>query len=204
MRDSLKPRQSRSPRLERRALVAKVLAAREDALVVAGLGAPAWDVTAAGDDVRNFYLWGGMGQAAMIGLGLALAQPKRRVLVVTGDGELLMSAGALAVIGAERPSNLGLLVIDNEAFGETGGQPGIMAAGCDLAAVARGFGFTDAATVRTLAEVKALPKLLFDSTGPVLAIAKVAKTRPPLVLPSRDGVFLTHRFREAVLGRNDV
>ena len=104
--------------LNRRALVAKLLEGRGDALVVTGLGSATYDAAAAGDHPLNFYLWGAMGSAAMIGLGLALAQPERRVVVLTGDGELLMALGALATIAAERPPNLALLVLDNEAFGE--------------------------------------------------------------------------------------
>ena len=76
-----------------------------DLLVIAGLGAPNWDVSAAGDHSNNFPLWGAMGGASMIGLGLALAQPKRRVLVITGDGEMLMNVGSLAPIAVEAPKN---------------------------------------------------------------------------------------------------
>ena len=132
---------SGAPVLDRRRLVARLLAARGDALVVSGLGAPSWDVAAAGDDDRNFYLWGGMGGAAMVGLGVALAQPKRRVLVLTGDGEMLMGLGALATIGVRRPPNLALVVIDNERYGETGGQHTHTSHGVDLAGIAAAAGF---------------------------------------------------------------
>ena len=87
--------------LDRRAVINKILDKRGDALIVTGLGSSCYDVGAAGDNPLNFYLWGAMGSAAMIGLGLALAQPKRRVLVITGDGELLMGLGTLATIGAQ-------------------------------------------------------------------------------------------------------
>ena len=100
--------------LDRRAAMATLLANRsDDLLVVPGLGSTAWDLAAAGDDDRNFYLWGAMGGAAMIGLGLALAQPARRVAVVTGDGEMLMGLGSLATIGMQRPQNLAVIVFDN-------------------------------------------------------------------------------------------
>ena len=92
--------------LQRRRVVKDLLAGRGDALVIAGLGAPAWDITHAGDHELNFPLWGAMGGAAMIGLGLALAQPKRQVLVITGDGEMLMGLGALATIAVQTPRNL--------------------------------------------------------------------------------------------------
>ena len=108
--------------LHRREVVAELLRERKDLLVVAGLGSTAWDITAAGDSPLSFPMWGAMGQAAMMGLGLALAQPTRRVLVVTGDGEMLMGLGSLATIGAQQPANLTIVVIDNERYGETGLQ----------------------------------------------------------------------------------
>src|SRR3990170_4243312 len=123
--------------LERRTAVAKLLAERDKCLlVVSGLGSPTYDVAAAGDNALNFYLWGAMGLAVPIGLGLALAQPAKRVLVITGDGEMLMGTGSLATTGARRPANLAVCVLDNEAFGETGGQQSHTRLGTDLAAVA--------------------------------------------------------------------
>jgi thiamine pyrophosphate-dependent acetolactate synthase large subunit-like protein len=109
--------------LRRREVALALTADRADMLVVAGLGSTAWDVTAAADHPLNFPLWGAMGGAAMIGLGLALAQPDRRVLVITGDGEMLMGLGSLATIAVQRPANLAVVVFDNERYGETGMQP---------------------------------------------------------------------------------
>src|SRR5229473_664249 len=126
---------SRANTLDRRAVVAALLAERGDLLVVAGLGAPNWDVAAAGDNPLTFPLWGAMGSAAMVGLGLALAQPRRDVLVLTGDGELLMGLGSLASIGVQRPANLAVAVLDNEAYGETGMQATHTAHGVDLAQI---------------------------------------------------------------------
>src|SRR5262249_7329506 len=104
-------------RLERRAAMATLLANRgDDLFVIPGLGSTSWDAVAAGDDDRNFYLWGAMGGAAMIGLGLALAQPERRVAVITGDGEMLMGLGSLATIGIQQPRNLAVIVFDNGAY----------------------------------------------------------------------------------------
>src|SRR5579862_2944030 len=116
---------------DRRSVVKSLLQDRSELLVVAGLGASAWDVAAAGDSPLDFPLWGAMGSAAMVGLGLALSQPSRRVLVITGDGEMLMGLGSLATIAAARPGNLAIVVIDNESFGETGGQPTHTASGTD-------------------------------------------------------------------------
>ena len=124
--------------LHRRDVVNELLRDRGDILVIAGLGAPNWDVSAAGDHANNFPLWGAMGAAAMMGLGLALAQPKRKVLVITGDGEMLMSIGSLATIAVEKPPNLTIAVLDNERFGETGMQKTHTASGVDLAAIALG------------------------------------------------------------------
>src|SRR6186713_1827088 len=135
--------------LDRRAAINKILEKRGDALVVTGLGSSCYDVGAAGDHPNNYYLWGAMGAAAMMGLGLALAQPKRRVLVITGDGEMLMGLGSLATIGAQKPSNLAIVVMDNELYAETGMQPTHTARGVDLAGMAKCAGFAVSETVRT-------------------------------------------------------
>jgi len=187
-------------RLDRREVVKTLLAERGGLLVVAGLGAPAWDATAAGDHPLTFPLWGGMGGAAMVGLGLAIAQPARRVLVLTGDGELLMGLGALATVGVQRPANLAVIVLDNERYGETGMQETHTAAAVDLAAVAAACGFASAATVRTAPEVERLRAAIHGGAGPLFAAVKIAPDKFPLVLPPRDGALLKNRFREALLG----
>src|ERR1043166_3217047 len=126
--------------LNRRTATKTLLANRGDLLVVAGLGSPTWDVTAAGDDDRNFYFWGAMGGACMTGLGLALAQPERRVLVVTGDGEMLMGLGSLATIALKSPANLAIVVLDNGRYGETGMQRSHTDGVTSLTEVAKGCG----------------------------------------------------------------
>lgn len=193
------PSRSRST-LDRRKVVARVLAGRGDGLVVTGLGAPTWDAAAAGDHPNNFYLWGGMGGAAMTGLGLALAQPHRRVLVLTGDGEMLMGLGSLATISVQQPKNFAVAVIDNQAYGETGMQATHTAAGVDLAAMALGAGFRDCKTVYTARALGPVIDMLWCAEGPVFAAIKVTQGAQPMVLPPRDGPHLKHRFREAVLG----
>jgi thiamine pyrophosphate-dependent acetolactate synthase large subunit-like protein len=185
-------------KLRRREVVSELLKNRGDLLVVAGLGSTAWDITAAGDAPLSFPMWGAMGQAAMIGLGLALAQPKRRVLVVTGDGEMLMGIGSLATIGVQRPENLTLVVIDNERYGETGMQRTHTADGVDLAAVARACRFEHAITA--IDNVAAVRELVYKTPGPNFAAVKVADEKLPLVLPPHDGVRLKARFRRALLG----
>lgn len=191
------------PQLDRRKVVAELLDDRGDLLVVAGLGAPNWDVTAAGDHDLTFPLWGGMGGAAMVGLGLALARPDRRVLVVTGDGEALMGLTALSTIGAAAPGNLGVAVLDNERYGETGMQPtntaGAVSGGStDLAAVAAACGFAASSTVRQESEVATGVAIARRETGPTLVAFKVSPDVPPQVVPSRDGIHLVNRFRAAL------
>jgi len=188
-------------RLDRRKVVQALLDARGELLVVAGLGSSAWDCTAAGDHPLTFPLWGAMGSACMMGLGLALAQPGRRVLVVTGDGEMLMGLGSLATIGTQRPGNLSVVVLDNERYGETGMQETHTAHGTDLAAIALGCGFAKAETIRTGAQTATMRSGIYRGKGPLLYQVKVKRDAVPLVLPPRDGSLLRHRFREVLLGK---
>ncbi len=186
--------------LQRRDVVARILRDRGETLVVTGLGSATWDVAACGDHAANFYLWGGMGGAAVTGLGLALAQPERRVLVITGDGEMLMAIGSLATIAVAAPANLAICVIDNERYGETGMQETHTAHAVDMAGMARAAGFRATATVLGEAEVEAQVPVLLATPGPVFVTVKVTTDPVPLVLPPRDGTWLKHRFRGALLG----
>jgi len=189
-----------SAALHRREVVKALLAQRGDALVVAGLGSTAWDCAAADDSPLTFPLWGAMGAAAMVGLGLAIAQPARRVLVITGDGEMLMGLGSLATIGVQSPRNLAIVVIDNERYGETGMQATHTAHGVDLAAIALGCRFASARVIRDPKEFDAARLSLLGESGPVLVQVKVVAEKLPLVLPPHDGVVLKERFRKALLG----
>lgn len=182
--------------LDRREAVAALLVERGDTLVVSGLGSTTYDLNAAGDHPANFYLWGAMGGAAMIGLGLALAQPTRPVWVITGDGEQLMGLGALATIAVARPTNLRIVVIDNAHYAETGMQKSHTAYCVDLCAVARGCGFDRVHEADDLAHVKALRESLrAQADGPVLGVIRVKPENPPRSLPVRDAVYLKNRFR---------
>jgi thiamine pyrophosphate-dependent acetolactate synthase large subunit-like protein len=187
--------------LDRREAVAALLRDRGDLLLVTGLGAPTWDATAAGDTPLTYPLWGAMGGAAMVGLGLALAQPGRRVLVLTGDGEMLMGLGALTGIAAERPANLALVVIDNERYGETGMQPTHTAGNVDLAGMAAAAGWPVTGTVADGAALEAALPTIRESQGPVFFDVKVRADDHPLVMPPKDGAFLKDRFRQALLGK---
>ncbi|HEX5998588.1 MAG TPA: thiamine pyrophosphate-dependent enzyme [Hyphomicrobiaceae bacterium] len=187
-----------SNKIARRPFVAELLARRDGALVVCGLGSPTWDAFAAGDSPEYLYSWGGMGLAVPTALGVALAQPSKRVVCITGDGEMLMGVGALGVVADQAPGNLGILVLDNEHFGETGRQPGLTSGRTDIAAVARGFGIGKTLTVTEQSTVGELADLLFKTPGPVLAIAKIALTEDPWALPEKDGATIAYRFRAAL------
>ena len=186
--------------LERRAVVAELMRDRGDLLVVSGLGGTTWDLTSTGDHDLNFYLWGGMGNAVPMALGLALAQPQRRVLVVTGDGEMLMGLGAFATVAVQKPANLAIAVIDNERYGETGEQLTHSAFGTDLAAIAGGAGIATASTLTEMAGVRAFRDKVHTDNGPMLGVIKVAPHTADMVLPPRGGIYLKHRFRRALLG----
>jgi thiamine pyrophosphate-dependent acetolactate synthase large subunit-like protein len=184
--------------LDRREAVRALLAGRDGLIVVTGLGSPSYDVMAAGDHDLNYYLWGAMGSAATVGLGLALAQPQRAVLVITGDGELLMGLGALATIAVQRPVNLTIAVLDNERYGETGMQTSHTGAGVRIDGVAAACGFAWTEVVTEIAGVEGTRHRLTAREGPGLAVLKVAPTDLPRVLPPIDAVHLKLRLRAAL------
>lgn len=191
-------RSADSSRLNRRCATARILDGCGDALVVSGLGGAAWDTAAARDRATDFCLWGAMGAAAMMGLGLALARPERRVLVITGDGEMLMACGAFATIAVQHPGNFGLVVMDNECYGETGMQPSHTAHGADLTAMARAAGFAHATTVCDEHALDVLVPDLYGQPGPLFACVKVSRDAETSVLPERHGIRARNRFRSAV------
>ena len=187
---------SKANLLDRRRVVSSLLAERNKAIVVGGLGASTYDIAAAGDHDRNFYLWGAMGGAVMIGLGIALAQPKLPVVVITGDGEMLMGMGSLATVGLQKPKNLTIVVLDNESYGETGGQVSHTAATTDLVGVAKACGISHVSAMTTMAEVEAFAPSLQDvASGPRFASVKIDSANLERVLSSRDGSFILTRIR---------
>lgn len=190
--------QTTQQRADRREFVARLLVGVPDALVITGLGSAAYDVFAAGDRDRNFYLWGAMGGAAPMGLGLALAQPDKPVVVITGDGEQLMGIGSLATIGAKQPKNLTIVVLDNGHFGETGMQRSHSSLGTDLVAVAKGFGIADAFTIDSLAGCNDITDRIQARAGVAFAQVFIEVEEPPRKLPPRDGPFIKNRFRTAL------
>jgi thiamine pyrophosphate-dependent acetolactate synthase large subunit-like protein len=183
--------------LDRREVVKRLLADRGDLLVISGLGSSSYDVFDAGEHAGNFYLWGAMGGAVMLGLGLALAQPKRPVVVITGDGEILMGIGSLLTVATKQPGNLSIVVLDNGHFGETGMQRSHSGLGAKLDVIAGGAGLPQ---VREITDIKGVadfrPELQRLDGGPRLALIRIAAVDVARVLPPRDGVFLKNRFRQ--------
>ncbi len=191
--------QTASNRLNRRKVVARLVRDRKDLVVITSLGSPTYDLAAAGDHDRNFYLWGAMGGAAVIGLGLALAKPDVPVAVIVGDGEALMGMGAFATIALQKPSNLSIVILDNELYGETGGQVSHTASAANLASIAAGCGIEHTSTATTAAEVDALAtRINTVNSGPTVAIVKIDGSDEGRVLPSRDGVWLKTRVQAAL------
>jgi len=185
--------------LNRRQVVATLLRNRESLVVVSGLGSSTYDVAAAGDDDKNFYLWGAMGGAAMLGLGIAIAQPKVPVLVVTGDGEMLMGMGSFSTMALQNPPNLTIAVLDNGLFGETGGQATHTSGVTNLAKVARGCGVPEVHEIKTYADVAAFADKIHDpKKGLTVAIFKIGQDMPPRVMTSRSGPVLVDRTRRAL------
>ena len=185
-------------RVGRRELVKALVDAVPDALIVSGLGSPSYDLFAAGDRDLNFYLWGSMGGAASLALGLALAQPERSVVALTGDGEQLMGIGSLATIGARQPPNLTVVVLDNGHYGETGMQPSHTGLGTDLVTVARGCGIADAFAVDRLEQVAEIARRVNARAAVSLARVLIEADEPPRTFPPRDGAYVKNRFRAAL------
>jgi thiamine pyrophosphate-dependent acetolactate synthase large subunit-like protein len=182
--------------LDRRAAVAALLRDPADLIVITGLGTASYDAFAAGDRDGNYYLWGAMGSAALVGLGIAQAQPNRFIVVITGDGEQLMGLGGLATIAIAKPPNLSIVILDNQRFGETGMQPSHTAHGLNLAEVAIACGFADARMIMDMNGVEALRSQLHQSAaGPRLFVLNVKAEELPRHLPPRDAVYLKRRLR---------
>lgn len=178
-----------------------------DAPIIASLGHPAYDLFAAGDRPQNFYTWGSMGLASSVGLGLALARPDVRVIVLDGDGSLLMNLGSLATIGLLKPQNLVVVVMDNEEYATTGGQRTPTAHGADLEAAARAMGIAATATVRTMEQLldvapfqgrdRGAESPALHGSGPLFIVAKVQESAPT-AKPPLDCVFVKQRFMSAI------
>lgn len=186
--------------IERREAVSRLVADRGDLLVVAGLGSPVYDLYAAGDHPLNFYLWGAMGSAVMVGFGLALAQPGRPVLVLVGDGEMLMGLGSLATLAQHKPANLSIVILDNEQYAETGMQKTATGHGVDLEEIARACCAGKAGTIRDQNDLEALRGGIHARDGLKVFVLKIAAGDMARTVPMRDGAAIKMRFRAALLG----
>lgn len=182
--------------MDRREAVQYLLAERGQALLVSGLGSPTYDVFSAGDSDANFYLWGAMGGASLMGFGLALAKPEKSVVVITGDGEQLMGLGGMVTIATHAPKNLTLIVLDNGHYGETGMQLSHTGRGLQLERIAESMGFDEAVTLQSMDQVKSYASTLATPQNSLrLAVVPVSAEETSKALPPRDGVFLKNRFR---------
>jgi thiamine pyrophosphate-dependent acetolactate synthase large subunit-like protein len=182
--------------MDRRALVARLLNNRGNLMVITGIGSSTYDVAACGDHPLNFYIWSGLGCTPSVGLGLALAQPDRRVAIVTGDGDILMALGSLATIGVKQPKNLSVVCLDNGHYSATGMQPSATSAGIDLAQAATACRLRVEA-VSDLSRADDLRTLLHSGLGPIFIHARVDADDQKRIIPSRDGIAIKHRFMQA-------
>ena len=187
-------------KLNRRVVISELLKERKNSLIVNGLGGTCWDVASLGDNDLNFYVWGGMGNACMIGLGLALSQPDKKVIVITGDGEMLMGIGSLATIALKQPKNLSIVVFDNELYGETGNQKTHTAYCTNLSKIAIGSGIINSSIILTQEDLLSLSSEIHQIKNLSFSVIKIAQDQEEIVLPIREGAFLKSRFRRALLG----
>ena len=187
-------------KLNRRLVISELLKERENSLIVNGLGGTCWDVASLGDNDLNFYVWGGMGNACMIGLGLALSQPNKKVIVITGDGEMLMGIGSLATIALKQPKNLSIVVFDNELYGETGNQKTHTAYCTNLSKIAIGSGIINSSIILTQEDLLSLSLEIHQIKNLSFSVIKINQDQEEIVLPIREGAFIKSRFRRALLG----
>ena len=187
-------------RLNRRHVISELLKERENSLVVNGLGGTCWDLASLGDNDFNFYVWGGMGNACMIGLGLALSQPEKKVIVITGDGEMLMGIGSLATIALKQPKNLSIVIFDNELYGETGNQKTHTAYSANLSQIAIGAGIKSSSIISSQEELLLLSSEIHKNNNLTFSQIKINQEQDEIVLPIREGAYIKSRFRKALLG----
>jgi phosphonopyruvate decarboxylase len=186
--------------LDRRVAIPALVGRQQDFLHIAGLAGTAYDISALTDSGANSYgLAGAMGGACMIGLGLALARPDKRVLVTTGDGELLMSLGSLATIAVMNPPNLSILCVDNGHYGETGYQVSHTSLGVDLEAIAQGSGIKLTRTVASEADIAQGARILREGNATAFVLLRVKPTDPPKVKLNLDGASCRETFRKTLL-----
>lgn len=190
--------------LTRMRAIASVIGDCADFAVIAGLGSTVFDMVRLSGDARTvFPLDGAMGAAVPTGLGLALARPDLRVLVVTGDGELLMNAGALATVAVKDPPNLSIVVVDNGRYGLTGGQLTHTSYGADIAGMAAAAGIRQTLTCSAGSDLAEGAKLVRSSVHASLVVLKVDGEPSEPMSVERDGPVLRHRFQAAIACRTE-
>lgn len=197
------PERSAGPRytLDRITAVPAIVGDASDFLVIAGLAGTAKDLGALTKDGPNFYgLAGAMGAAVSMGLGLALARPDKKVLVATGDGELLMNIGALATVSLLNPPNLRILCVDNGHYGETGYQKSHTSQGVDLEQMAIGAGIKATCSIEKEADLAKGAKMLRESNGSCFVLLRVKPTDGPKFKRSLDPAAGRVKFRLGTLG----
>jgi thiamine pyrophosphate-dependent acetolactate synthase large subunit-like protein len=183
--------------LNRTALTRRLVERLNDEAVIAGIGNTNFDLLAAGHRPQNFYMLGSMGLACPIALGVALAQPKRGVIALEGDGSMLMMLGSLATIANARPVNLTIIVWDNGIYQITGKQATATGGLTDIVTLARGAGFPRSEWVRDEAHFDTLIKRRFDEGGPLLLAAKI-DDQPGNGRQARDPPLIRRRFMEGL------
>jgi thiamine pyrophosphate-dependent acetolactate synthase large subunit-like protein len=156
-------------------LVAKL---KHDEAVIGGIGYTNFDLWAAGRRPQNFYMLGSMGLAVPIALGVALAQPQRRVIALEGDGSILMQLGSLATIAGRRQRNLAVVIMDNGTYQITGGQPTLTEQGADIVAIARGAGLVQSVWAADEAAFEELVALALREEGPWLIGCRIDHEKP--------------------------
>ena len=185
--------------LDRNEAIPQLVGRHEDFLIVAGLAGTARDLTFLSRDAPHvFALAGAMGAATSMGLGLALARPERRVLVVTGDGELLMNVGTLATVAVMNPPNLAIVCVDNGRYGETGWQKSHTSLGVDLEQMAIGAGIRTTRLVTRPEQIPEASRLVRDGNGTSFVLMRVKPTESPPHKRDLDPATERIRFRAAL------
>jgi len=189
-------------RIDRRQAVPALIGRHQDFLIVTGLAGTARDIAAlTGDGAHTYTMAGAMGGACMIGLGLALARRDQQVLVVTGDGELLMNIGSLATIAVMNPPNLSVVCVDNGHYGETGYQKSHTSLGVDLEKIAAGSGIKRTLTIAEDSELAAGNRLIREGNGASFVLLRVKPSEPPAYKRDLDPATCRTRFRAANVPR---
>jgi thiamine pyrophosphate-dependent acetolactate synthase large subunit-like protein len=173
-----------------RRLTAKLQA---DEAVIGGIGNTNFDLWASGQRPQNFYMLGSMGLATPIALGVAMAQPQRKVIALDGDGSILMQLGTLATVAAAKPRNLIIVIWDNGIYQITGSQPTLTSKGADVVAMARGAGLVQSAWARDVAHFEALFEQALAGDGPWFIAARIDGEKPAGTT-ERDPVKIRQRF----------